>query len=374
MAKTIWCVGSMNNCWADKLSQEAITQVLVEKSKQELKFVYVDKQTSFSAQLINKINDNADLLLVYNNGMLLNGPEANIIRGIENISNLSIPLAIYGLGYCKHSYETDNFNQDMWENLQTIIGKSSLTSVRNQGTLDVFARNNIDTKNISVTPHISMFIKPNTYLNNCLQNNCIKIGINWSTDEYEKRYGSKNNAESKFNFVANTVGDICKKHDVSIYLIEHSLRNQFNTELKNTLSDSAKNILGNACYILHDEIFNDLIPPFTYTSAFFADVYRQMDVVICSGEDAGIIAFGQNVPYVGIGNGDVMRWTAEHTGMENNIIDISKSEGEIYTQLYAVIDNTILKKNELKQEMMMRYTTFEYIKDAFVDKLLALMQ
>ena len=314
------------------------------------------------------------MLLINESGLIIRDTGNISIRiNTEDVAKINIPLVCYGIGYDICPYDNGKFNKEFWDNLQEIINKCALFSVRNQGTLDIFASNNIDTCKIEVVPSASAFIKSNEYKHACLSKPGMKIGINWATDNIEKRYGSVGDAILKFRLIINILNEISQKYNAGIYLIEHNAKDFLNANIKNEMHRIIKEILSDRGNILYEEVLNELFPPYDYTSQFFVDIYRQMDIIVCSREGANIVAFGQNVPSIGAGRHDGMRWTAEHTGMEGLIIDLDRSPGEIYAQAINILENTIKNANEHKRAMSMRYAEFEYIKNAFVDKIIKLM-
>jgi len=380
MSKTVWHLGGWGNNYGDRVLQVATSQIVKDRYNGDLQFVYVDNQkTYWSEALINKLNSEADLLLIGGGGFIFHRPEDNSHSGwqfnidIENIEKIQVPIAVYGIGYNKFPHDGRNFPQSMWDSVQAVIDKSAVFSVRNQGTYDVLKANEISIDKVEIVPDPGMFIKAFKYDHKCLQTNKLKIGVNWATDRPGQRFASGEEATRKMQLFFNILNEISNKHDAQVYLIDHLLIEDRNYAVKTELHTVAKEIMGDRIIILYNELFEEMFPPFDYTATLFADIYRQMDFVIGMRGHANIISFGQNTPTIGLGRHNKVKWFLEQAGLDQFIIPLQETDGEVYKKMNIMIDRMIEDLDFYKDQMDMRFTELGYIKDAFVDKIIALL-
>jgi polysaccharide pyruvyl transferase WcaK-like protein len=378
MSKVIWHLGGWSDNFGDRVLQVATTNIVSERYKGDLKFVYIDNQkTYFSECLIEKMNREADMLLVGGGGFIMHRPMDHSHSGwqfnidTENIGKIDIPIAAYGLGYNKFPYDEHMFPESMWENLQAVIDKSAVFSVRNNGTLFTLEEHGIDTEKVTVVPDPGMFMPADEYRHPCLAGDNIKIGLNWATDRPAQRFKEDGRATDALKVVLQSCKVAADKHDAKIYLIEHLLRCPTNYVVKDELHALAADILGDRVCFTYDELFEDLYPPFDYTAGFFADIYRQMDLTLGVRGHANIIPFGQNTPIIGLGQHNKVKWFMDDVMLGQYLIRLDAKYG--YDELISLIDEMLENSKDIKEQMAGDHTRMTYIKDAFVDRIVKLL-
>lgn len=376
MSKVVYHLGGWGNNFGDRVLQVATSQIVQEACDEELHFVYVDNQkTYWSPCLIDKMNKEADLLLVGGGGFIFHRPEDSSRSGwqfnirTEDVDKIKIPMAAYGLGYNKFPHDHQEFPQSMWDNLQAVIDKCTVFSVRNNGTFDTIRDHGINVDGVTVVPDPGMFISATPYSHPCLETSRLKIGVNWATDRPDQRFVSHEEASRKMRQFFNSLLELAQEKDAQIFLIDHLLREPRNEQIKDELHAVAKEILGDRVTILYEELFEDLFPPFDYLAGFFADIYRQMDMIIGMRGHSNIIAFGQNTPCIGLGQHNKVKWFLEHTGLDHLVVSLSGTAKDVRERLFKSVNYVHENLDTVRQDMAIRHDMQKYIKDDFVSKI-----
>jgi polysaccharide pyruvyl transferase WcaK-like protein len=372
MLSVIWHLGAWADNFGDRVLQVANTSILREKCKKDLQFVYVNCQkTLFNDALINKMNKESKLLYIGGGGLIFFRKQDNSVSGwqfnirTEDIDKIKIPIVVYGIGFNKFPYDRFSFPDHTWKNIQKLIDKSALFSVRNNGTLEQIGRYCSNTQKVTVVPDAGMFIKPDPFPHKIFDTKKLKIGINFATDRPGQRFNTD------VSMILRIVAEGCKRlvneFGAQIYLIEHLIENDLNRETKRMMHDIFKRELGENVCVLYDELQQDLYPPFEYKAGFFADIYRQMDIVFGMRGHANIIPFGQNTPFIGIGEHNKVKWFLDDV-MRSRFY-VSLGDGELSEEKMVELVREILSNKELhKMQMTNTLSTFSYIKDSFMER------
>jgi len=374
MSKVVWHLGGWSNNWGDRALQVGTSQMLKDVYDGDLQFVYVDNQkTYFSENLIEKMNDEADLLLIGGGGYIFHRPEDNGRSGwqfnidTENISKIKAPIAVYGVGYNKFPHDDREFPDQTWESIQRVIDLSHVFSVRNVGTYEALENHHIDLDNVTVVPDAAMFVKPYKFNHASLANDKLKIGLNIATDRWEMRFGKEPQE------ILSTVLGVCKeaaeKYDAEVYLIEHLMPNDLNKDNKEYLRSRAKEILGDRGHIMFEEMYEEMYPPFDYTAPMFADLYRQMDLVVAMRGHANIIPFGQNTPCIGIGEHNKVKWFLDDVDLKDLYVPLDRDTELNINKLRNAIDDVVSNIDEYKYNMSLKMAQLEIIKSTFVNRI-----
>lgn len=380
MSKVVWHVGAWANNYGDRVLQAANTNILKDRCKEDLQFVYIDTQkTYFSEALIEKMNAEADLMLIGGGGLIFHRPIDKSHSGwqvnidTKSIDKIKVPIAVYGIGYNKFAYDRHVFPQLMWDNIQVMVDKSEVFSVRNWGTYRAMEEHGIKMDKIEVVPDAGMFIKAEPFNHRVFQNDKIKIGLNWAADRPEQRFISDQRLNQSMRATLELCRDVVEKYDAKVYLIEHLLRNDMNAEIKDQLHDMVADILGFDAVVLYEELYEELYPPFDYTAGFFADIYRQMDLVYGMRGHACIVPFGQNTPVIGIGQHKKVKWFLDEVGLaEFCVPEIAKqSHRDKFMSLTDKVLSDPLKHRELTAAT---FQSEERTKDNFIDKIAMILE
>lgn len=377
--KTIWHVGAWGLNYGDRILQVANSDILREHVRSPIKFVYIDTQkTYFSEQLINKMNNEADLLLIGGGGLIFNRPMDNSHSkwqfniDTKNIDKIKIPVVVYGVGYNRFPYDKHEFSEDMWDNLNNVIQKSSLFSVRNEGTFDIVSQNcHVEPDRISIVPDAGMFIKSSKFSHPALHHNFHKIGLNWATDRENHRFLDSRSSTIAMTKTLEMCDEIAEKYNAKVYIIEHLMPNDLCNETKKKLRVLATSILKDRAVFIYDSMFEELYPPFDYTAGFFADIYRQMDLVFGMRGHANIIPFGQNTPFIGIGAHSKVKWFLDEVGMSRHFISLN-DDNDFYRAI-DLANDIIRNSNKYKEQMAVVHKSMSRTKDIFMKQVARLL-
>jgi len=371
MSKVVWHVGAWSNNYGDRILQVGNTHILKEHMSEPVEFVYIDTQkTYFSEPLIEKMNAEADMLLIGGGGLLFHRPMDHSHSGwqfnidTKNIDKIKIPIVVYGIGYNKFPYDEHVFPESMWDNVGKMIAKADLFSVRNEGTYCTLMNHVDDTSKVSIVPDAGMFVRATPFKHQALEGDHIKIGLNWATDRPGQRFGDNEAAEVAMRKTLETCKEIAEKHDAKIYVIEHLMPNELCDMTKMKLRVVAKSILGDRVVFTYESMFEELYPPFDYTAGFFADIYKQMDLVFGMRGHANIIPFGQYTPFVGIGTHNKVKWFLEEVGMPECFISLDDDND--FDWAIKLADQIINEPDRYKNQMIAVHSAMAKTKDVFM--------
>lgn len=372
MLPVIWHLGAWGDNFGDRVLQMANTNILREKCKKDLQFVYVNCQkTYFNEALINKMNKESAMLYIGGGGLIFHRPMDKSASGwqfnirTEDIDKIKIPIVVYGIGYNSFPYDRFSFSDDMWKNIQKLIDKSALFSVRNNGTLEKIKQHCPNTQKVTVVPDAGMFAKPDPFPHKIFDTKKLKIGVNFATDRPDQRF--ENSSDMSIRIVMEGCKRLASEFGAQIYLIEHLIENDLTREMKRKLHDIAKRELGSNVCILYDELQQELYPPFEYKAGFFVYIYRQMDVVFGMRGHANIIPFGQNTPFIGIGEHNKVKWFLDDVMRSRFYVSLANGENS-EEKMVELVREIMKDKEQHKAQMAMTLATFSYIKDAFMER------
>ncbi len=365
-SKTIWHVGGYNRNYGDFVLLESIRENLQKQSDIPLNFVNVDCQsTHFFEELINQLNEKADMLLIGGGGFIMNRHEDNSLSGWqwsiknENISQIKVPIVVYGIGYNKFHYDNRGFKEQMNESLILTQKHSKLFSVRNNGTKEEVLSRGLDINKIEVIPDSGMFITPMKIKTNFLNSGKMLIGLNFVSDRPQYTYPEDYN-ESK-NQILNNLINTCKffitHHNAIIINIDHI------PELDKEVNNLFKKELGEDNYLVLSEQLPEIYPPSLINSHYLAYIYKCMDVVIGMRGHSNIISFGMETPFISMGTHNKNRFFTKDIGEEKYLIDLRDYQNTatsdiIIKKIQELINDknykkrTKIKKEQLKKDFM----------------------
>ncbi len=331
-SKVIWHVGGYNRNYGDFVLLESIRENLQKQSDVPLSFVNVDCQsTHFFAELIDQINNNADMLIIGGGGFVMNRHEDNSLSGWqwsiknEDIQKIKVPIIVYGIGYNKFNYDDREFKENMNDSLKLTQLKSSLFSVRNTGTKEELVRRGLDEKNIIVIPDSGMFITPFPKSAQILETGRILVGINFVSDR--PHYTFPNNYKDTQKKFYDELIKVCK------YLIETRNALIINLDhipvLDEEVNKLFKESLGTDNYKVLSEEVPEIYPPSLINSHYLAYFYKKMDLVLGMRGHSNIISFGMGVPLISIGSHNKNRFFLNDINEMDYLVDIRNFENDI---------------------------------------------
>lgn len=377
MQKVIWHVGAWNLNYGDRVLQAATQKIIRDRFDGDIHFVNIDIQrTWFSPQLISKLNQEADMLLIGGGGLIFHRPMDRSHSGwqfnisIQDILKIQVPIAVYGIGYNKFPYDTHVFPESMWNSLQATIDNSVAFSVRNNGSFDVMKEAGLDMSTVSVVPDSAMFLEPSRFAHEALETEKLKIGLNWATDRWHQRFKSEQLAYPALDTTLEVLKQKAAEHNAKVYLIEHLMPNETNLEYKEYARKRFEEVMIDTDHCtLYNDMNAELYPPFDYLAPFLVDIYRQMDIVLGMRGHANILSFGQNTPIIGLGEHNKVKWFLDDVGLDT-IVRLDKNSEDNSIELLNAIDNTIANAALYRANMISTKANLEIAKDSFVDKII----
>lgn len=373
--KTIWHLGAWNLNYGDRALQAATQKIFRDRYSGHINFVSVDTQkTCFTPQLINKMNAEADMLLIGGGGLIFHRPMDKSRSGWqfniapEDIDKINIPICVYGIGYNKFPYDNHVFPNHMWRSLQAVINKAHTFSVRNNGTLEVLESFGTDTSRVTVVPDSAMFLDPFPFEHNLLIDSEIKIGLNWSTDRWHQRFSSVDYARAALKTTLNVLREQALERDARVFYIEHLLPNETNKHYKEEARGMFCKVMTDVKHcVLYDHMHQDLYPPFDYLAPFFVDIYRQMDVMLAMRGHANILAFGQYTPFVGLGEHNKVKWFLDDVNQHDMLVKLNGDTENNIKKLRYKISQAFDDRDAIRESLELEKSKQEIIKNNFVD-------
>ncbi len=345
--KTIWHLGGWNRNYGDFVLQASIKENLMKNSDIPLNFVPIDYQnTHFFPELINRMNEEADLLLVGGGGAIFNRPEDKSLSGwqfsikLEDLEKINIPIVIYGIGYNKFYYDNSGFKDGINAHLKKTQEISSLFSVRNHGTKRELISRGLDENDITVVPDAGSFLPSKSIQIPKLNSDSFKIGINLVSDRPFYTFPEPFE-ETKQEIIKNitlSLKHFIEEYNAQIICIEHIplLDQEIVKYMKGELGDS---------FISLEENMPHLFPPSSVLAPFLVDIYRQMDIIIGMRGHANIIPFGTRTPFIALSSHNKNKFFLEDIG-EEYILDIREYKDQLNSENVINMIEKLLAEKE----------------------------
>ncbi len=374
-SKTIWHVGGWNRNYGDFAIQAGLQRMLRRVADEPLIFVPVDcQQTWFHPALIDRMNAEADLLLVGGGGMVFNRPEDDSHSGwqfniaMDDLPRLDIPLVVHGIGFNQFAYDRSGFRPQMNDHLRRTQETAALFSTRNEGTRAELVRRGLDGDAMPVLPDSGMFVAPSP-IDLPGSDDGLAIGVNWAGDRIEQRWPGEpeETAAAVAGSLAEALRDVlAARGGGKVLWVPHLM------EIDRHARTVFEDVLG-ASLIDLEQAMAYIYPPSPYQVPFLADIYRQCDLVIGMRGHANIIPFGVGTRVIGIGSHNKNRFFLEEIGEPNALIDVrGYPEGCNAGAMRALIDR-VLDDDGLPQRLAGKRDAFVDIADAFNRRALALI-
>lgn len=376
-SKTIWHLGGYNRNYGDFVLLESIRENLEKQSDIPLNFVNIDCQsTHFFTELIDELNEKADMLLIGGGGFIMNRHEDNSLSGWqwsiknEDIVKIKIPIVIYGIGYNKFNYDNRGFKEQMNQSLILTQNKSKLFSVRNTGTKEELITRGLNANNIEVIPDSGMFISPRSINADFLNSGRMLIGLNFVSDRPQYTY--PDDYDNAKNIVMENLINVCKffieKYNALIINIDHIpvLDEKVNIEFKNKL--------GNDNFLVLSEEIPEIYPPSLVNSHFLAYVYKKMNVVIGMRGHSNIISFGMGTPFISMGSHNKNRFFAKEIGEEKYLIDLRDYKNNAKCDTIIEQVEKLLQDKEYKDRTFKRRNELEKMFIDFNNKIIRILK
>lgn len=323
--KRICHVGAWGHNYGDRAIQRAMRDTFDDLSPDPLDWWYLNcQETVFTAEVVDQVNENADLLIVGGGGLLWDKPELNSPSGWQwqitekEIARINVPFVLYALGWTQFPYNDPTGRAPMIQTLHAATEHAALTAARNDQTRRFWQACGAVVD--AVVPDPALFLDGDLVpLEGVMRP---LIGLCWASDKCSWRYlePAGVNAWSWLGEVRTAV----KSYSSTFMLVEH---------------------LPEADGLARDYLEPDVsaeanakltYPPLMSMAGQLAGLYRQCDVVLSMRKHGLIVPAGQGVPVVGLGDMPEVKWTAEQLGAEH--FDTTATSAEIAAGIERALD------------------------------------
>ncbi len=375
--RIIYHAGAWAGNFGDSILEQSIKNNLVKCTNKELDFRYINCQkTEFTKELIDQMNNEGDMLLIGGGGLVFFRPQDNSKSGwqwnidINLIDEIKVPIVVYGIGYNQFEFDTSNFLHITNKHLQKTVEKARLFSVRNTGTKNELIKRGCNGNKIEVIPDCGMFLPARSIQIPCIDNEKLKVAINWTTDRENQTFPEPfpETKESFIDILIDLFNYLIENENAQIFYIGHMCES-FDRDIIDTLERR----LVNAPIVIDREL-SDIYPPAAEKAGYIVDIYRQMDIVYGMRGHANIVSFGQNTPFIGIGSHPKIRYFLSDIGREKYFFDARKDKNEFNFEKAKELTLDILNNYEgQKRNMDIEYKRQKEILRIFNKKVIRLL-
>lgn len=315
---TIYHAGGWNHNWGDRVIQYAVRQHMERMAHpHELLWRYIDYQNeAFGAELIDEINNCADVLVIGPGGAIMNREHGPLQVQIDphDWDRIKVPIAVLSIGVNEFPYR-DRVNT-RHPSIVALVARAEQFSVRNHGSRQAM---HLSKRAVPVIADAGFMIEPEPIDMDLAD---INIALCYAYDRPEKRWQGEQ-AERRFKQALwGTLNDLAIQPGARVWEIEH-----INGD--------------NAC--LED-------------AGKFAGQYKHMDLVLGMRKHSVMIPYGQYVPTIGLGDQAEVRWFLEDMG-EERYLATSENIDELPLLIDRILDErkswqgrVSVKKRIQKQE------------------------
>ncbi|MEQ8356261.1 MAG: polysaccharide pyruvyl transferase family protein [Kiloniellaceae bacterium] len=375
--KRIYHVGGWHRNYGDFALQLGEMRMLRAVSESPLEFIPVNCQTTrFHRDLVEMINVDGDMLLVGGGGMVFHRPEDDSQSGwqfnisLEDLDRLTVPMVVYGIGFNKFYFDDRGFKPQMDVHLRATQAKAALFSVRNQGTFDELEARGLSAANMEVIPDPGMFVPTAPLTLPGISDSDYKIGLNWAGDRNFYRFPEpweETRLEVIDALCAAIKKLLARQGGGKVIFIPHLSEN-----IDSEVAPFFKERLGDAFYNVEFEV-PSLYPASQAQLPLFADIYRQMDLVIGMRGHSNIIPFGLGTPVIGLGSHNKNRFFLNQIGEDKAMINTQSYPEGCSTE--AMLDTilAVVDDGERVARQARRLTDLTDVSRRFNERVVALM-
>ncbi|KKN90093.1 hypothetical protein LCGC14_0232060 [marine sediment metagenome] len=311
MKRIFHLVGFGRN-FGDMAIQLSMMDMLQKKSKEALQFIPIDLKTNtpIDRDLVEYINEVGDMLLVGGGGMIMKGDGFDTLSGwqfnisLEDLKLLQVPLVIYGIGY--NDFQLEELSSRVNSHLMATLWKSSLFSVRDEGTRQQLLKRGLDIRDVIPDPAMFCPSHPVTLPNITQDSFC--IGLNLAGDRLDQRFPPMGDYFAVIEKLCSSLSVFSRsKSDVRLFYIPHI------DIYDHKLWKVVKSRFDGRCQSIAD-IFPNMFPESLARVPMLAGIYQRMDIVVGMRGHSNIIPFGQGTPVVGFGSHDKNKFFAQQAG------------------------------------------------------------
>lgn len=328
--------------------------------------------------MIDKLNAEADLLVIGGGGLIFNRPEDHSVSGwqfnilLEDIDKIEVPIVVYGIGYNRFPYDANDFPPVLNAHLKKVQNRSALFSVRNHGTRREVERRGLDPQKLRVIPDAGVF-SPNTPLTiPGLDPSRPVIGVNVAGDRPHHRFPGRTAAPAEeerryYELLADALANIVKNENAQVLFLPHIL------EIDEEARPIFRSRLGDDLICLK-EALPQLYPPSAITASFLVGAYDQCNLVLGMRGHACLLAYGRGVPFLALGGHAKTSFLLEDIGLPQRQLSTDRAlSGELTVDEAVAIINDALYNDEARRSQIETLRTARSQFDAWNREVAALL-
>ncbi|MEJ8476096.1 polysaccharide pyruvyl transferase family protein [Roseibium algae] len=353
-------VGGWGRNYGDLALQDGQMRVLREDSDQSLEFLPIHcQQTEFHPDLIDRINETCDLMILGGGGMIFHRPEDSSKSGwqfniaLEDLDRIRVPIVVYAVGYNPFHFDSQKLLPVAMEHLKATQERALMFSVRNNGSRNALINGGLDPNRIEILPDPGMYVPsfPLTLPQSAGKD--LKIGLNWAGDRPHFRFPEpwEANRLGLIDALCGAFQALAGDYpELQVYFIPH-LENRIDSDVWELFSQR----LGTRILNLEDSVRN-IYPPSRAQVGFLADTYRQMDISIGMRGHANIIPFGMNTPLLGLGSHDKVGFFLDEVGLLDNWLSTQADSSAggataIAAKIRSVLEERLVLKGRMAEQL-----------------------
>lgn len=308
----VWQIGAWHRNFGDWALAYQMHRLLNEQARTRgwyLNFYLVDGQrTFFYPELIDHMNEEADLIILGGGGHLFHRPEDRSRSGwmfntsLDDLDRIKKPMVVYGIGDNRNPYDQVGFPEITKHHLRRVQERARLFSARNHGSRKVLIEEfglNASKLNVIPDPGICLYDRPIEIP--VKSRTGPVIALNWAGDRSQLRFREPHQ-ESMRHFVTTIKGALLKcVRDLGAQIM-------FLPHLVNVDTDIYREFSEGFPQGTIFSTFEEL--PFLYPPPgemmyphvpFFTNLYRQANLSLGMRGHSCILAFGAGTKFMPIG-------------------------------------------------------------------------
>jgi polysaccharide pyruvyl transferase WcaK-like protein len=322
----VWHIGAWNRNFGDWALCYHIHHLLNDLGAARdchFHFHLVDAQrTYFYRELVDHMNDEADLVIYGGGGGVFHRPEDRSQSGwmfnisLEDLDRIAAPIVVYSIGYNRFPYDPTEFPDITHVHLQRLQEKAVLFSSRNSGSRKVMSETfglRADKIDLVPDPGICLYDRPIELP--ARRSGVPVIAVNLSGDRPHYRYPAphEENMRRFFGGVKAALLRCVKELGAQIMFLPHLVN--VDTDL---YAEFAEGFPAGSIFSTYEEL------PFLYPPPgelmyphvpFFTNLFRQADVMLGMRGHACIIAFGAGTRFMPLGEHRKVGYFAADVGV-----------------------------------------------------------
>ncbi len=318
----VWHIGAWNRNYGDWALAYQMHRLFNEQARERgwhLNFYLVDGQrTHFHPQLIDQINEEADLVVLGGGGNIFHRPEDHSQSGwmlnmsLADLDRIRVPIAVYGVGYNRFPYDQTEFPAVTSRHLQRLQERSRLFSVRDQGTKDtLMTQFGLREQKLEVIPDPGICLYDRPIALPGRKSRAPVIAINWAGDRPHHRFPEPHEANMRhfFQTIKGALRRCVEELGAQIMFLPHLIRVD-----SDIYPEFADGFPAGSIFSTHEAV------PFLYPPPgellyphvpFFTNLFRQADLVLGMRFHTCALAFGAHRKFIPLGAHQKVRVFAE---------------------------------------------------------------